>query len=97
MLAGGFGSRYPGDTVMRPRLIDSILMPSDGCVERAKLSRDVVEAVAKVYQARSEYNPANQKRTATIDALAVVLQKARGEGRAALPAVGEQKQHGCEV
>jgi hypothetical protein len=46
-------------------------MLSDAREDRASLSRDVVDAVAKVYRAKADYNSANQKRAQNIDALAV--------------------------
>jgi transcriptional accessory protein Tex/SPT6 len=46
-------------------------MPSDAREDRARLSHDVVDAVAKVYRAKAAYDSANQKRAQNIDALAV--------------------------
>jgi hypothetical protein len=73
-------------------------MPTELCVERANLSRAVVDAITESYRAKGDYDKAKQKQAANVDALATALLKARAEERAAERALREHvEQDGCKL
>jgi hypothetical protein len=69
----------------------------EACKERTGLSQAVVDAVAKVYGAKKDYDSAKQKRA--VDATpAAALQRARDAERLAVRALEDHiKQHGCKA
>jgi hypothetical protein len=64
-------------------------MALDPCAKRFRLSKPVVNAITQVYRAKTDYDAARQKQAVNADALAVVLQGARGAERMAVRARAE--------
>jgi hypothetical protein len=90
------GIRYPRDTAIRHRLINSILMPADACAARAGLSRSVVDAFSKVYSAKADLRLGETKTQPKHRRTDGGTSESEGCGSAAVRALDEHiKQHGC--
>jgi hypothetical protein len=72
-------------------------MPSEECAERARLLRIVAEAIAEVDRAKAAFDVAKQKGAENLNALGLVLLRARGAERAAEHAFRDHvTTHGCK-